>query len=286
MLVYRVVFPNNKSYIGQTTRDLEKRKQEHLSDLKRGCDSKFFKAIKKYGWESLEWKIICILNTADGINYDLLDETEIYWIKHFDSVKNGYNTSLGGKGYKGWTPNEHQRKMMSERFKGENNPAKRKEVRQKISNSWTKERKEKQRKLMSERMLGFFREKSSKEREQISIRMSYIMKKRMIEKCKDKDWVERRNKNVIKALNKPEIRKKRRNNVNGIKNPNFRWVYFFEKDGVILNTMGITLREFCENNKNLNFEYTVINYHLNTKGVYKGWKCWREKYEKLVSRDI
>ena len=33
-----------------------------------------------------------------NINYDDIDEREIYWIKYYDSFNNGYNSTIGGKG--------------------------------------------------------------------------------------------------------------------------------------------------------------------------------------------
>ena len=53
---------------------------------------KIEQAIKKYGWENVRHEII-----EDGIDEELVDEKERYYINLYDSVKKGYNTSLGGK---------------------------------------------------------------------------------------------------------------------------------------------------------------------------------------------
>ncbi len=89
-LVYKVTFPNNKIYIGITSKKLEKRKQKHYQNINK--KTKFYNALKKYSgseiWEHFcspfSWKDACRL--------------EKYFIQYFDSYKNGYNSTLGGEG--------------------------------------------------------------------------------------------------------------------------------------------------------------------------------------------
>ena len=57
-IIYKATFQcNNKSYIGQTTGTLEKRKAEHFRDSQRKT-TYFYCAIKAHGWEDLKWEII------------------------------------------------------------------------------------------------------------------------------------------------------------------------------------------------------------------------------------
>lgn len=85
-------------YIGQTSRDIETRWREHISDA-FGRDKKFnfafHRAIKKYGEDAF------ILEQIEECDNEHLDERERYWIKHYNSYKNGYNSDCGGRSNRG-----------------------------------------------------------------------------------------------------------------------------------------------------------------------------------------
>lgn len=78
---------NNKYYIGQTIQEPSKRWR--CGEGYVHCQ-KFYNAIKKYGWNNFEHIILCKCNSSDA------DTLEKYYIKKYDSVKNGYNISFGG----------------------------------------------------------------------------------------------------------------------------------------------------------------------------------------------
>ena len=84
---------NNKVYIGQTIQTLGRRFSNHkiASDIE---DTKFYRAIKKYGKENFYIELI------EEISQEILNEREIFWIKAYDSYYNGYNSTLGGQGTK------------------------------------------------------------------------------------------------------------------------------------------------------------------------------------------
>ena len=86
---------NNKCYIGQA-KDITERWKVHRrpSTWKDNSNKILYKAFKKYGIENFTFEII------KECNVDELDRLEIYYIAEFDSYKNGYNGTLGGKGYK------------------------------------------------------------------------------------------------------------------------------------------------------------------------------------------
>jgi len=125
MIIYRALFPNGKSYIGQTIRSLEKRKREHKW-LYLHKDLVFYRAIKKYGWDNLEWLIIDKAETQKELN-----EKEIYWIKYYNTYiycnnSNGYNCNIGGGSNIGYKHTEeakekcrliHKGKILSEETK-------------------------------------------------------------------------------------------------------------------------------------------------------------------------
>ena len=80
---------DNKTYIGQTTQDLESRWRNHR---KNSSNCRYLKsAFKKYGLENFEFKLVCI--TFDN----QLDDMEIKYIEQYKClVPNGYNIRLGG----------------------------------------------------------------------------------------------------------------------------------------------------------------------------------------------
>ncbi|NBP03736.1 MAG: hypothetical protein EBU90_27285 [Proteobacteria bacterium] len=102
--------PTGKKYIGQTIHE-EHRKRQHEHDCKRGVDNKFYRAVRKYGWE------LFIYGIVEEYGADVLTEQEIYYIDCYDSYKNGYNSTIGGEGIGGFSPSEETRKKMSESAK-------------------------------------------------------------------------------------------------------------------------------------------------------------------------
>lgn len=108
MWIYKITnIQNNKVYIGQTIRPVEQRFRRHINDaLNNILDTHFARAIRKYGKDNF---IIEIIDTAKS--QDELNQKEQYWIKYYDSVKNGYNetdaiSKCGGNTYKSKTENE------------------------------------------------------------------------------------------------------------------------------------------------------------------------------------
>ena len=94
-IIYKVTFPNNKMYIGQTYKGLDTRKAEHKLNMKK-YDYPFYRALRKYGFDSVTWEII---DTANSVSE--LDEKEMYYIKKFKTYigfkdSQGYNANLGG----------------------------------------------------------------------------------------------------------------------------------------------------------------------------------------------
>lgn len=84
---------NNKIYIGQTRRSVKERFNKHLYDCNRDGYDKYslYRAMKKYGKENF------IVETIEKVDNQYLDEREQYWISYYDSFKNGYNMTIGGK---------------------------------------------------------------------------------------------------------------------------------------------------------------------------------------------
>ena len=98
--------PTGKKYIGQTIHE-EHRKRQHEHDCKRGVDNKFYRAVRKYGWEMFIYGII------EEYDPDVLAEQEVYYIDCYNTYNNGYNSTIGGEGVGGFSPSEETRKKQS-----------------------------------------------------------------------------------------------------------------------------------------------------------------------------
>ena len=84
---------NNKIYIGQTVKPVEKRFNQHKNNYNKPYFSQLalYKAFNKYGLENFTFEEI------EEVENSELDVREKYWINYYDSYNNGYNSTLGGK---------------------------------------------------------------------------------------------------------------------------------------------------------------------------------------------
>lgn len=83
---------NGKVYVGLTIGNLGNRLRQHFAAARRGRKTAFANAIGKYGEDA--FKIELIRSTAR--TYDELQVQEVEEIARRDSIRNGYNTALGG----------------------------------------------------------------------------------------------------------------------------------------------------------------------------------------------
>jgi len=116
-------------YIGRTIRPVHDRFQRHISDaLNNRLDTYFARAIRKYGPDNFVCEIIDTAETEEELN-----KKEEMWIKYYDSVRNGYNTSqggfaCGGNTYYGIEDLTPVKKKLSLSKKGGKNPMSRKVI--------------------------------------------------------------------------------------------------------------------------------------------------------------
>lgn len=108
---------NNKIYIGQTTKTIQERFNNHIKKAKQHTNRYLYDAMNKYGYEKF------IIEKIEEINNDKLDEREIFWISfyHSNNPQFGYNMTIGGGGGDTWTNNPHKEetsKKISEANKG------------------------------------------------------------------------------------------------------------------------------------------------------------------------
>lgn len=105
---------NGKQYVGITSISLNKRKSNHKSlALRCRSQTKFHRALRKYGSENFKWEI---LDESSG-SFEILMEKEIGYISKFNTYKNGYNMTIGGDGAVGSIHSEKWKLQQSKRAK-------------------------------------------------------------------------------------------------------------------------------------------------------------------------
>lgn len=115
--VYKITSPNGKIYIGQTINKKQRKYHYNSNGFKKQI--KLWNDAQKYNWNpSKTFEIIeeCLC----GENKSNLNEREIFWIKYFDSFKNGLNCNEGGYGNSGYVPSDITKEKMSK--SGKNKP--------------------------------------------------------------------------------------------------------------------------------------------------------------------
>lgn len=276
MIIYKATNKiTKKCYIGQTTKTLQKRKNDHYYQANLKSNNYFAKTINKYGKNNFEWEII---EKCDSKNE--LDEMEFHYIKQYNSFKlNGYNLTLGGDaGTYGWIPTKETRKKISEVNKGrkckpftkehrkrmseaqkgreylymmgENNPAKRPEVRKKISKAL------KGRKLSNEHLKKLCKINKDKTYEEI-----YGIEK--AKEIKVKKSISAKNNIIIGRYKRTDKIKEK------IRQAQSKFIYIIKKPcGIIEETN--SMRNFCKLN---NLDKGSMFYHFKNKtNNHKGYK--------------
>lgn len=135
--VYKHTTPNNKLYIGITSRRPQTR---WANGFGYRNNEYFFNAISKYGWDNIKHEIL-----FENLTEEEAKLMEQCYIALYDSInpKNGYNQTLGGEGTLGYhMSQETKTKISNSKKRGyikENHPNYGKrlplETRRKISNS-------------------------------------------------------------------------------------------------------------------------------------------------------
>ena len=109
-VIYKITHvASGKCYIGKTANDLETRIRSHFT----GHGNVYlYYAMQKYGKDAFVYEVL------ERVPIHMLNEREIYYIAHFNSMKtNGYNLTEGGEGVSGYKLSDDKRKKQSERMK-------------------------------------------------------------------------------------------------------------------------------------------------------------------------
>lgn len=88
---------NSKCYIGQTIQSFEKRQYAHKKLAEHNGKQHFYCAIRKHGWENFKWEILETVTGEKEEIYKKLDELEVFYVKKFNTLANGYNQTRGGQ---------------------------------------------------------------------------------------------------------------------------------------------------------------------------------------------
>lgn len=108
---------NGKIYVGSSI-NIERRYKLHKTLLNKNKhhSSKLQRAYNKYGKDKFFYEII------QYCNKEVLIKNEQYWINHFDSFNNGYNSLPNANSRTGYIATENEKKKNSEAKKGNKNP--------------------------------------------------------------------------------------------------------------------------------------------------------------------
>lgn len=99
-------------YVGNTTDEMHRRYSWNNHGNKNYGGKKINDARKKYGLENLEYEVLARVEaeTVEKLKAQL-DEIETVYIKQFNSVEKGYNSSEGGTGNKGGISDVHRKNI-------------------------------------------------------------------------------------------------------------------------------------------------------------------------------
>lgn len=118
MMIYLAINKlNSKIYVGQTVRQFEERKAQHLRDAKKGSDCPFHKALREYGEENFEWRLVYKADTLEELNR--IEKVYIAWLDTLADNGNGYNFRIGGCNH---VSTDTAKQKMSEAKKGARHP--------------------------------------------------------------------------------------------------------------------------------------------------------------------
>lgn len=112
-IIYMYTSPKGKSYIGKTL-DEKTRIKSHRIKTNGGSNYHIHRAMRKYGYENMEYRIIVRVCAKRDVLNKQLCKLEMYYINKYNTFKCGYNMSKGGDGPIGYKHPSEMIKHLSE----------------------------------------------------------------------------------------------------------------------------------------------------------------------------
>lgn len=120
-IIYKLIFPNDKIFIGQTIQEFNIRMNQYKIDAYNESNKNkkynrlISKKIRQYGWNNIKKEIICT------VSEEFVDEAERYFIKRHNSlVVNGQGYNIEDGGNKNKHHSEETKKKLSNANGGKN----------------------------------------------------------------------------------------------------------------------------------------------------------------------
>lgn len=109
--IYSIILNDKIIYVGQTKKDIDIRFKQHKSNASNNLTRKKCPKLynKLYNYNDSEFSVKLIESVEDNF----ADERECFWIKHYDTIKNGCNICEGGKVNRGFNKTKEQRSQQS-----------------------------------------------------------------------------------------------------------------------------------------------------------------------------
>lgn len=106
-------------YIGQTSKTIEERFQSHIHKAEIGKNYALYRAIRKYGPENFTIEEVMFVEapTKEELKQKL-DYLERRFIARYDTLRHGYNMTIGGDGSIGLSWSKESRKKLGKSLKG------------------------------------------------------------------------------------------------------------------------------------------------------------------------
>lgn len=152
-VIYQLLSPSRKVYVGQTIKTLEHRLLCHKQRARKKHHP-LYDAIRKYGWENFTVRVLCECYSQED-----LDLAEQFFIQYYESlVPKGYNIALGGGDKNYWKHFDDEKKSrigqkLSKSLKQafQTNPHLREQRRlTSTGRLWTEEKKERHKRILSQ----------------------------------------------------------------------------------------------------------------------------------------
>lgn len=95
-IIYKYTSPSGKCYIGQTTKE-DERRRKFINVKGKYSSPQIDNARRKYGPEVFLYEVIfaCELDDKESL-LNILNEKEIFYIDFYNSIEMGYNNQIGG----------------------------------------------------------------------------------------------------------------------------------------------------------------------------------------------